>query len=946
MKSYHLSKADRDLVAKAVRQAMSEQARRPRIETRPTPNGDGNEYWAEPPAGSGFPAATVDAEGNISPSGVYCRVFTKGDDDKLIELKYNDGRPVLRAVFNYTKAALAGRAKISQHRDGTWVVGNTPTEAGGGPDCGCVGQGVWVADSNLIWQWPTGQCGTNILTGSSTAAPTTTPAPTSPGPATTTFNVPTSSTQPPVTQPTTPSPRCRDHRCLLICGTSGPAPTTGAGTTGGPATTFAPGLVYYLASGTPCPDGCTCFGLGDSCWYEGGEVVSVCMGADSTATTTTWNPGGLLDVIAWAEAAIGTIPPLTRRYAKRTGTDDAWTLCGPPLDDDETDGTDVVLHKAELYPLGTDPNGYRQHDKMAYISIYETPYLRMASQGPWDDPDIDLGTGSSKVMHAMTYKQQLLYWQERDFLDVVTYRSPAIQTIGTYPTGFYRAYWESTGDTQPLKSGVDLTPPVWLPMQMDVWMDANDIEALKPRDPAVEDVPRLYERFLWEANIRGVWKDLIFGSAAFADRNDFILEHVGYRNQTAPDGEANLLYDLEAKPISRGFLHTPIITKPQESVAATYPTAEPEPLLSIQEAGNCGFVRPDFCPTEVGECWVGPCDPDADHLRPTDQICFPDKWPRGTTTGGPYPNPCVDVDGSICNCPSTSPPLTSACPPTTSLGPVPCAGVCEFYSDGIRWHLKEFGCSAELDYCACPPPSCDVGEVNDRTYTLCYNKQVQTTSAPTCKCCTPTTTIEPNCTHSLCHYKAVPASGTTTAPTFVWELVTAKGTCPPHCPCPEPETLLPPVHSCSKLKLRCGPAPDYREIKVDFIDWVEETDAKSPFFGKKKARGTVFWATNVKLLGKTVTMYDHWCILDLPSEDFEDFKMIASWGVTESTACNAAPGDPTPFHWSLTDRCCEASEAAAETFDGGAPSSSMLAGLDGGAPDSPMDDEVASGGAP
>ena len=93
-------------------------------------------------------------------------------------------------------------------------------------------------------------------------------------------------------------------------------------------------------------------------------------------------------------------------------------------------------------------------------------------------------------------------------------------------------------------------------------------------------------------------------------------------------------------------------------------------------------------------------------------------------------------------------------------------------------------------------------------------------------------------------------------------------------------------------------------------------------------------------------MYDHWCILDLPSEDFEDFKMIASWGVTESTACNAAPGDPTPFHWSLTDRCCEASAAAAETFDGGAPSSSMIAGPDGGAPDSPMDGETISGGGP
>ena len=994
MKSYHLSKADRDLVAKAVRQAMAEQARRPRIETRAQPANDGNEYWAEPPEGSGFPAATVDAEGIISPSGVYCRVFTRGDDGKLLQLKYNDGRPVLRAVFNYTKTALAGRAKISQHRDGTWVIGNTPTEAGGGPDCGCVGFGVWVADSNLNWQWPTGQCGNNFKPTSTTATSTTTtsaPPSTSPGAPTTTFYVPTSSTQPPVTQPTTPSPRCRDSRCLLVCGTSGPAPTTGSGTTGGPATTFAPALVYHLAGGTPCPDGCTCFGLGDSCWYEGGEVVSVCMGAESTATTTTWNPGGLLDIAAWAVAAIGTIPPLTRRYAKRTGTDDAWVLCGPPLEDDETDGVDVVMYKAELYPLGTNPNGYKQHDKMAYVSIYETPYLRMASQGPWP-PDIvvgadgkcencfergdlaqrltldaDVGGGSiafgmygfAEVMHAMTYKQQLLFWQERDFMGTVTYTSPAIQTIGTYPTGFYRAYWESSGKTVRLKDGSSHLPPVWLPMELDDWMEANTTEAEKGGDRLSPDK---YSRLMATIGLLARKKDLVFGEEAYSSRTNIILEHYSYATtkfgtKTLSDGtvvaddEEEYQYEKlipAPVPIPRGFLHTPVITKPQESAATKdIPIQDgQESLSSINDTESCGFVRPDFCPTEVGECWVGPCDPDADHLRPTDQICFPDKWPRGTTTGGPYPNPCVDVDGSICNCPSTSPPITSACPPTPSLGPVPCAGVCEFYSDGIRWHLKDFGCSAELDYCACPPPSCDVGEVNDRTYTLCYNKQILTTSAPTCKCCTPTTTIEPNCSHSLCHYKAVGAPGTTTAPTFVWELVTAKGTCPPHCPCPEPETLLPPVHSCSKLKLRCGPAPDYREIKVDFIDWVEETNAKSPFFGKKKARGTVFWATNVKLLGKTVTMYDHWCILDLPSDDLNNFRMIASWGVTESTACNAAPGDPTPFHWSLTDRCCEESPEAAETVDGGAPESSMIAGPDGGAPDSPMDGDTISGGGP
>jgi hypothetical protein len=102
---------------------------------------------------------------------------------------------------------------------------------------------------------------------------------------------------------------------------------------------------------------------------------------------------------------------------------------------------------------------------------------------------------------------------------------------------------------------------------------------------------------------------------------------------------------------------------------------------------------------------------------------------------------------------------------------------------------------------------------------------------------------------------------------------------------------------------------------------VEVTDVKSPFFGKKKATGTVFWATNPKLLGKTVTLYDHWCILDAPSEDLEGFKMIASWGVTESEACNAAPGDPTPYHWSLTDRCCDgiSGSPGGNNIDGGGP---------------------------
>jgi hypothetical protein len=831
MKTYRLSEADRQLLENLLRQDGAAPPVRPRSDGAIDVAVDENEYWAKPPAGSGIPGA-VSVGGVVTPSGVYCAIYKrKLGEPNLVQMKYPDDTPVLRPVYNYSPVGVMDMSPISQHNDGTWVVGATPTRPS--RNCGCSGYGVWVADSNLIWQWPTGQCGE----ATTTAAPTTTGEPT------------TTSTTTDIPVPTTPSSFCQDYRCMLVCGTPSPptaAPTTtGSGTTSEapPTTTFAPGLIYYLASGASCPGGCTCYGLGDPCWEEAAEVLSVCKGVITTLPPTTWNPSDT--ACQWAVTAIGTIPPLTRRYARKM-PNEAWSLCGPTLS----------FH-GEIYPLGFDQTGYKKHDNEDKVGIYQTGYVLMAAK--------DSAVTDKKLIYAMSYSGQTASWSG----------SPYIITDAA--TGTYRVYWESTGESlRPIGHHV---PPVWL-----------------PQSPTAD--------YLKSVGITQINSSVYAFDASFA-------------------GEGR--YGDEV--LAEGFLQTPVLTQPQLARHAT-----------VSSPGNCGFVRPDFCPTSAGECWVGPCAPGANHLTPTDQICFLDKWPRGTTTNGPFLLPCVDVDGNICNCPTTFPPAaTSACPPTTSLGPVPCAGYCEYLSDGVRWNLTKPGCSSELSWCGCAQPSCEVAAPNSKTYTLCYDTRTPTTSAPTCKCCTPTTTIGPTCSHSLCHYEVSAGK---------WSLVTGKGTCPPECPCPEPETLLPPIHSCSKLKLRCGPTPDYREIKVDFIDWVEETDRKSPFFGKKKATGKVFWATNVKLLGKTVTMYDHWCILDLPSEDFNNFRMIASWGVTESTACNAAPGDPTPFHWSLTDRCCEESPEAVTSLDGGEPSASMTDGPDGGAPDSLSDGETIDGGSP
>jgi hypothetical protein len=83
-----------------------------------------------------------------------------------------------------------------------------------------------------------------------------------------------------------------------------------------------------------------------------------------------------------------------------------------------------------------------------------------------------------------------------------------------------------------------------------------------------------------------------------------------------------------------------------------------------------------------------------------------------------------------------------------------------------------------------------------------------------------------------------------------------------------------------------------------------EADTNSPYAGVKYASGTVIWATEPDLIGEVIDAYDHWCILDLSPSAHEGQRMIASWGVADSTASGVPPGTKTPFHWGLTDRCC------------------------------------------
>lgn len=115
----------------------------------------------------------------------------------------------------------------------------------------------------------------------------------------------------------------------------------------------------------------------------------------------------------------------------------------------------------------------------------------------------------------------------------------------------------------------------------------------------------------------------------------------------------------------------------------------------------------------------------------------------------------------------------------------------------------------------------------------------------------------------------------------------------------------PPIFEVFRGWVIAESASNTREVIFSCEIVTTEESSSSPFSGVKYASGNVLWATEPDLIGTVIDAYDHWCILDLEYAELEGIRMIASWGVTESSATGAAPGTLTPYHWSLTDRCCD-----------------------------------------
>lgn len=749
MKKYLLSEADRNAIADLMSKAQSAPPRPLIADTRQKPNWqEGDSYWVLPPCETGLPAAEI-VGGKLITVGVECCLYRHvWALDELEPIHDTLGNPIRITVFNYYTRQENGLVQVYKHKDGTWTNERpekptfptttvSPPVTGTGvrrKDMRCQGECRFEADSDGVWQAPTGGC------ANATTTTTTTGAPQHPG-----------TTVRPTAIPTTPSP-CVDLECILVCVDSSttPAPIDGVPV---PWETRR----YALASGSSCPAGCTCYGLGDPCYIVTGELVSYCTGTGPTAApTTTIDPAS--SACVFADAALGTVLPFYYRTATKNnaGLVD-WEVCQT-----------CAPGSQPLFPLRGAP--YRVHDQNASVTVYESPCV----QSPCGEIPSILDDGAAFV--AYPYEVQVQKW---GFETGATFIDESADPV-KFLANWFRCK-DCSGDTRPADA-----PPVWIydsptkNAQNGVYYDdaSNTYRFTSTCEQgfSCDTCGRspLRRAFPYQGPTTG--SPSTSTTTTFAPcgcvRPDFCPVPF----------ECFITPCISGGEVVGGVFGTTLVpSKPCFPDSTTTPgptttsTTTPGPGQCIDSYGTlCNCIT--TTPTPSG----GTCPPGFY----IEYVGF-----------GACTERCVPFGPTLPPQPTLPPSCSGSCSWTALRDPV---------TDTLFWSgslgLGSVGCiyGTNTDACACAEPSTPPSFCLEVRVTGCsFGNTSTTTTGPTttlppCACCS-TTTPNP-CDIRRCRYRANSARQ--------WVLV--NNNCPSNCPCPDPGGLSRPASTCESFEVPCG----------------------------------------------------------------------------------------------------------------------------------------------
>ncbi len=755
MKKYLLSEADRNELAALLSKQRSAPPPHPNATPQKPVYEEGDSYWALPPCETGLPAAEM-IDGKLVTIGIQCCLYRHSWlNDEMEPLLDQAGLPVRVTVFNYYQTPEIRLVQVYKHKDGSWTnerpfdrrqitdVTTTPNPSHLDPTC--EGECYWQADASGVWQNPTGGCQNASTTTTTTVTPAT--------PGTTRY---------PGNAATTVSP-CIATKCTLVCIDTSTTPAPDQYGVPVPYQRFR----YALKSGSVCPTGCTCYGLGDPCFLVDGELVSNCIGA-GTSTTTTSTPAPDAPVCDLASFVFGTVPPLYYRAAIRREPAGSWTVC-KNCDDGKT----------PMFPLGGD--AYRQHDYPRYPTVYESPCV--------DNPCANsaISSEASFSMRAYPHSEQVRRWgwQIRGvFYDYINKK--------------FLANWflckNCEGANRPFAS-----PPIWI-YEDEAKNLANGVRYDEGTNTYVFDSSciqgfncvtcgRSPTRRLWEYQGPANGAPPTTTGGPTSTTTTTLVPDCGCSRPSFCPQPFECVRTVCSREHADVFpVHTTNTTVPPPSSLPCFPTN-----TTTSGPTTTGAPTTTNSPNQCYDAYGTLCNCSTTTSTPSGSTC-----PPGSILIRPS-DPCLPA-----YCQGANPPTNPPPPPVT------CTDVCTWRSrtndDGVTfsWELLNactplFLNNVIVGDCACADPVNEPTGCNEVIYTPCYNVGGPTTT-PTpipCECCN--TTLNPCLTRS-CRYSANGIGG--------WTL--RSNTCLSACPCPAASSITIPSQGCDTLTIACGGSPPTR----------------------------------------------------------------------------------------------------------------------------------------
>jgi len=774
MKKFLLSESDRRELAAILSQQRSAPPPHPNATPQKPVYEEGDSYWALPPCETGLPAAEM-IDGKLKTIGVQCCAFRHvWGQDEMQPMLDVAGNPVRITVFNYYTRPENGLIQVYKHKDGSWTnekpdrtTGSesraitTPPPGFTDVDAGCEGDCYWQADQNGVWQSPTGGCQNSTSTTSTT---TTSLNPNQPG-----------TTRYPPQPATTPSP-CIKTKCTLVCIDTSTTPAPDEYGVPVPYVAFR----YALKDGSVCPAGCTCYGLGDPCFLVEGELVSNCIGAGPTTTSTT-TPNPNAPPCEEADFIFGTVPPNYFRAARKRNGTGTWEQCA-----------DCPERTVPLFPLGGEK--YRRHDWERLADVYETPCVK----SPCVESDT-LGNPDRLVVYrAYHWDQQVANWGWQ-----------VGEKFYDYPNKRFKANWflcsGCEGSSRP-----QVPPPFW------IYENENrNLNSGITYDP----VSNTY--YYYTTCTAGMPCDT--------------CKRAPTRTQYDFQGPDDLAPPTTTNTTTTGGP----TTTPNPFCGCSRPDYCPVPFECTRTV--CSKTAAEVFPSGASQTTVPPpsslpCFPsNTTTSGPTTSTSAP------STTNAP--NQCIGASGQLCICAtSTAPPSGGTCPPDFCAqfagNPIcptivcvecppppdnpnppdpPCSGSCYWVghcapNDGCFWVWIGAGGFLNTSYglcsvggCVCPVPT-GTPTCGEEKWTSCFDNRPPTsttTGGPTttpepCGCCR-TTTPNP-CLVGSCRYSGNSSGG--------WTL--RRNSCRTACPCPPASAITIPGTPCDTLVIECGGSPPTR----------------------------------------------------------------------------------------------------------------------------------------